>query len=203
VPAASTLASAASCRRPAGTQPLAGVGAVSDDSVRFPGRTRSRGEGDSRTVGARERDGHSAAMVAVGNTGRGPGLNGDYAGPVGTTFCASLSPRRGHTRRDDKMRRRVGPPRAEDFGLGAEVERTGAGKAPFPVHSEGVSVQQKAWSIEEMLVARYRWPATSSKQVPGRSAKLATGSPMGSCPLCHHAAGRSVSPDHPWLLPAS
>jgi hypothetical protein len=71
---------------------------------------RSRGEGDSRTVGARDGDGHSAAIVAVGNTGRCPCFNADYAGlgrrlsarvsllgvatPDRTTGCVGVSARR-------------------------------------------------------------------------------------------------------------
>jgi hypothetical protein len=35
-----------------------------------------------------------------------------------------------------ETRRSVGPPRATDLGLRASVERTGAGKARFPVRSE-------------------------------------------------------------------
>jgi hypothetical protein len=56
-----------------------------------PGSKRSRGEGDSRTVGARDGDGHSAAIVAVGNTGRCPCFNADYAG-LGRRLSARVSP---------------------------------------------------------------------------------------------------------------
>jgi serine/threonine protein kinase len=77
---------------------------------------RSRCEGDSRTVGARERDGYSAAIAAVGNTGRCPGFNGGLRHARVTTFCTSLPPRRGHTRPDDKMRRRVGPELLSQIG---------------------------------------------------------------------------------------
>jgi hypothetical protein len=74
-----------------------------------PGK-RSRGEGDNRAVGARDGDGHSAAIVAVGNTGRCPCFNADYAGlgrrlsarvsllgvatPDRTTGCVGVSARR-------------------------------------------------------------------------------------------------------------
>ena len=56
--------------------------AVDPDDHGPEGR-RSRGESNSRTVGARDRDGHSAALVAVGNTGRCPWFNADFAGPGG------------------------------------------------------------------------------------------------------------------------
>jgi formylglycine-generating enzyme required for sulfatase activity len=54
-------------------------------------RKRSRGEGDGRTVGNRDRNGHSAAIVAAGNTGRWPSFNADYVGPGGRLF-ARVSP---------------------------------------------------------------------------------------------------------------
>ena len=67
----------------------------------------------------------------------------------GTTFCTSLSPRRGHTRRDDRMRRRVGPKRAGHTGLRAETmgpthptswekSRTGAPNRWKPGHRRGL-----------------------------------------------------------------
>jgi hypothetical protein len=54
-------------------------------------RKRSRGEGDNCPVGARDRDGHWAAIEAVGNTGRCPCSNRDYAGPGGR-LSARVSP---------------------------------------------------------------------------------------------------------------
>ena len=85
---------------------------------------RSRGEGDGRSVRARDWDSHSGVIVAAGITGRCPCFNGDSAGPVGTTSCTCFSPRRGPTRQGDRMRRRVGPERAGHSGLGAQVEVT-------------------------------------------------------------------------------
>jgi hypothetical protein len=52
---------------------------------------RSRDEGDSHTVVARDRDGHSPAIVAVGNTGRCPCFHADDAGPEGR-LSARASP---------------------------------------------------------------------------------------------------------------
>src|SRR5262249_126050 len=52
---------------------------------------RLRGEGDSRTVGARKKDGHSAAIVAFGNTGRCPCFNADYDG-LGDDFLPDIPP---------------------------------------------------------------------------------------------------------------
>jgi hypothetical protein len=54
-------------------------------------RKRSRGEGDGRTVGARDKDGHSAVIVAVGNARRCPCFNADCAGPGGR-LSARVSP---------------------------------------------------------------------------------------------------------------
>ena len=64
--------------------------AVDPDDHGPEGR-RSRGESNSRTVGARDRGGHSAAIAAVGNTGRWPCFNADYAGP-GRRLSARVSP---------------------------------------------------------------------------------------------------------------
>src|SRR5262249_54073996 len=52
---------------------------------------RSPGEGDGRTVRARERDGYLAAITAVGNTGRCHCFSADYAAPGGR-FFARVSP---------------------------------------------------------------------------------------------------------------
>ena len=56
--------------------------AVHPDDHGLEGK-RAWGGGNSGTVGARDRDGHSAALVAVGNTGRCPWFNADFAGPGG------------------------------------------------------------------------------------------------------------------------
>src|SRR5262245_14582345 len=53
----------------------------------------------------------------------------------GTTFYTSLSPRRGHTRQDARMRRRVGPQQVAQIELRPSVERTGARNALVSGHT--------------------------------------------------------------------
>src|SRR5262249_41384056 len=127
---------------------------------------RSPGEGDGRTVRARERDGYLAAITAVGNTGRCHCFSADYAAPGGrffarvsplgvarpdeTTGCVGVSDRRAQ-RSSASLRLSMWPTQVGGIAIRASVVGTLLGPTRARRRSRKNLREARSWSPPEPL----------------------------------------------------